>query len=155
MEVRVELRTKVAGVKPSTLASFADRARRAAGLRGGVSIVITSDAEMKRMNSWFRGKRKATDVLSFTATGIKGYLGDIAISSDIAAVNALRLRHSLEDELKVLIVHGLLHLGGHDHENDSGQMLSKEGELRHRLGLPMTLIQRGPAAARTKAVRPR
>ena len=66
----------------------------------------------------------------------RGYLaGDLAISAEIAARNARRLGHSAADELKILILHGLLHLAGHDHETDGGEMARKEARLRRALGL--------------------
>jgi probable rRNA maturation factor len=155
MEVTVEFKSKVRGVEPESLSVFAMRACRAAGLRGGIGIVVTSDAEMKKMNAWFRDKAKPTDVLSFTAHGIKGYAGDIAISADIARANSARLRHSLEEELKVLILHGVLHLAGHDHETDNGEMSTKEMKLRERFGLPPALTQRGTSRSRAKGSRAR
>ncbi|MBV9610806.1 MAG: rRNA maturation RNase YbeY [Acidobacteria bacterium] len=132
---------KIGGVVPADLERFAERARRAAGLSGEVNILITSDAELRRLNRAFRHKNKATDVLSFPATS-SGIAGDIAISADTAARSARFLAHSLADELKVLIVHGMLHLAGHDHESDNGEMARKETRLRGKLGLPQGLIQR-------------
>jgi probable rRNA maturation factor len=68
--------------------------------------------------------------------------GDIAISADIAAANAADLGHSTEIEMKVLILHGLLHLAGYDHKTDDGAMQAREGELRQQLRLPTGLIER-------------
>ena len=68
--------------------------------------------------------------------------GDIAISADIAAANAAEIGHSPETELKILILHGLLHLAGYDHETDNGDMQARETELRQQLGLPSGLIER-------------
>jgi probable rRNA maturation factor len=74
--------------------------------------------------------------------------GDLAISAEIAARNAARLGHSLASEIKVLALHGVLHLAGYDHEGDRGQMAEKEERLRRELRLPTTLIERGEAAPR-------
>jgi probable rRNA maturation factor len=154
MAVTVEIRTAVKGLDASRLERFAGNAQRAVGVRGGVAVVVTSNAEMKRMNDWFRGKKKPTDVLSFVADGIRGYAGDISISAEIAKGNAARLGHTLEEEVKVLVLHGLLHLAGYDHETDKGEMARKEQQLRTKLGLPATLIERSePRASRVKAAR--
>jgi probable rRNA maturation factor len=128
-------------VHPRALALFTGKAKRAVGLRGELSIRITSDAEMRELNRRFRRKNKPTDVLSFPAEGPE-LAGDIAISAEIAAANAAKLGHSLDIELKVLILHGLLHLAGYDHESDGGEMLAQETRLREKLKLPTGLIER-------------
>jgi probable rRNA maturation factor len=154
MAVTVEIRTAVKGLNAGSLERFAGTAQRAVGLRGSVAVVVTSSAEMKRMNGWFRGKNKPTDVLSFVAQGIRGYAGDISISADIAKENAARLGHRVDEEVKVLVLHGMLHLAGYDHEIDKGEMARKEQQLRTKLGLPATLIERSePRASRVKAAR--
>lgn len=133
----------VSGVRSRALAAFAARARRAAGLRGGVTVLITRNSTMRRLNSRFRGKNRATDVLSFPAiASASGFAGDIAISLDIATRNARILGHSVTDELRILLLHGILHLAGYDHESDKGEMAKKEILLRRRLALPSTLIER-------------
>jgi probable rRNA maturation factor len=129
-----------------TLARFATQAARAVKLRGEVHLRITSSREMKALNLRFRKKNKATDVLSFPADTPK-VAGDIAISEEIAAANAAELGHSLETELKVLILHGLLHLAGYDHESDDGEMYAQEAELRRQFKLPLGLIERAHATA--------
>ena len=106
---------------------------------------------MQALNRRFRRKNKPTDVLSFPSA-VPGVAGDIAISLEIAADNAAQLGHSLETEVKILIVHGLLHLAGYDHESDSGEMAAKEAEIRRKLGLPVGLIERA-AAPRTRSDR--
>lgn len=73
--------------------------------------------------------------------------GDIAISAEIAAANAARYGHAAFDELKILILHGMLHLAGYDHERDNGEMAAKEAALRKRFGLPNTLIERSKKGA--------
>jgi probable rRNA maturation factor len=123
------------------LTLFATKAKRAVGARGELSIRITSSAEMCDLNRRFRRKNKPTDVLSFPADTPK-LAGDIAISAEIAAANASELGHSVDTELKILILHGLLHLVGYDHETDAGEMQAQETKLRQRLNLPVGLIER-------------
>ena len=96
---------------------------------------------MQKLNLRHCRKNKATDVLSFPAAHPQ-FAGDLAISAEIAAANALQLGHSAEAELKILILHGLLHLAGYDHENDSGEMHARERALRQEFRLPATLIER-------------
>jgi len=141
VKILIVIEKKVAGVTGRDLERFAEQARRAARVSGEVNVLITGDAEVRRLNRSFRHKNKPTDVLSFPATS-SGVAGDIAISADIASQNAIALGHSVTDELKILILHGLLHLAGHDHERDNGQMARKETQLRGRLGLPQGLIER-------------
>jgi probable rRNA maturation factor len=123
---------------------FASRARRVVGLHGEVNVRVTSSREMRELNRRFRKKSKPTDVLSFPS-GIPEMAGDIAISGEIAAANATALGHSTETELKVLILHGLLHLAGFDHETDNGEMRAQENKLRQQLKLPVGLIERAHA----------
>lgn len=137
------------GIRERALALFTTKARRALGVRGELSVRITSDAEMRELNRRFRRKNKPTDVLSFPSDMPK-LAGDIAISADIAAANAEQLGHPLETELKILILHGLLHLAGYDHETDGGEMRKQEDKLRLRLNLPVGLIER--ASGRKPAV---
>jgi probable rRNA maturation factor len=128
----------------SGLMRFLSRARTAVGLAGEVEVLLTSDAELKRLNHTYRGKNKATDVLSFpTPPEVAAvYAGDLAISLDTAARQAAVFSHSLEVEVKVLLLHGLLHLDGEDHETDDGEMAAREAELRSQLKLPLSLIDR-------------
>jgi probable rRNA maturation factor len=123
------------------LTLFATKAKRAVGARGELSIRITSSAEMRKLNLRFRRKNNPTDVLSFPADALE-LAGDIAISAEIAAANADQLGHSVDTELKILILHGLLHLAGYDHETDAGEMQAQEARLRRRLNLPVGLIER-------------
>lgn len=122
------------------LSLFTHKARRAVGLRGELSVRITSSREVQALNRRFRRKNKPTDVLSFPSLATEG--GDIAIAREIASENARRLGHSLNAELKILILHGLLHLAGFDHESDNGEMTARESQLRKQLGLPLGLIER-------------
>ena len=139
---------KIGGMSARTLGRFAGRAQRAASLRGRVSILVTSSAELRRLNRRYRRKDQPTDVLSFPAAG-NGVAGDIAISAEVAARNARRLGHSAAAEVKILILHGLLHLAGldHDHPRDRGRMMRREEALRHTLGLPSSLIRRSSSGA--------
>ncbi len=148
----------VAGAKtpnlrmPSTrsLARFLTQARAAARLRGQVAVLLTTDAAQRSLNRRFRGKNKPTDVLSFpadsTSPGAEKIAGDLSISVPTARRQAVQQRHSLATEIKVLMLHGVLHLAGYDHEADSGQMARRERTLRARLRLPGGLIERAAMA---------
>ncbi len=137
----VILRKSVKDVSASALSKFATRARRAAGVRGEVAVLVTSNREIQKLNREFRKKNKPTDVISFPSEA-DGVAGDIAISAEIAEANGRRLGHGTLAELKILILHGMLHLAGLDHETDDGAMARKEARLRKQLGLPVGLIER-------------
>lgn len=127
------------------LEAFLAEAADAAKLAGAVSVLLTGDTEIRRLNREFRGKDKATDVLSFPALedhGRSRLAGDLAISVETAAREATLRGHTLDTELRVLILHGVLHLAGYDHETDHGEMARKEGTLRRKLGLKHGLIAR-------------
>jgi len=135
----------VADLTELALARFVARARRAAGLKGTVDVLVTSSTEMRALNRRFRGKDKPTDVLSFPCArddARRQFAGEIALSAEIAAKNACLLGHSPGQEVKILVLHGVLHLLGYDHERDRGQMARRERQLRLRLGLPTGLIDR-------------
>ena len=148
---------RVTGISELALDRFLTRARRAARLKGTVNVLVTSSSRMKSLNRRFRGKDKPTDVLSFPTEEASGgsrnqrgpghvsIAGEIAISCDIASKNARLLGHSPGDEIKILTLHGLLHIAGHDHEQDEGQMAKLEGALRAKLRLPTGLIERSDA----------
>lgn len=140
----VILHKPVVGLNERSLERFVVRAKRAVGLRGAVTVLVTTSTELRSLNHRFRGKDKPTDVLSFPAEMISRgrFAGDVAISADIAAKNARRLGHTPAEEIKVLTLHGLLHLAGYDHEADDGTMARREGRLREQLGLPVALIER-------------
>jgi probable rRNA maturation factor len=140
----VILQKAVAELTKLALTRFLARARRASGLRGTVNVLVTSNAEMKSLNRRFRGQDKATDVLSFPAApdANQGFAGDIAISAEIAAQNARALGHAPGVEVKILALHGILHLRGYDHERDHGQMARREHKLRRELHLPDGLMER-------------
>jgi probable rRNA maturation factor len=127
-----------------TLGRFLSEAQVAVRLKGEVTVLLTTDAAIRKLNRRFRGKNEATDVLSFPAEGpgAEKIAGDLAISVPTALSQAGDQGHSLSTEIKVLILHGLLHLAGGDHEADAGQMARRERLLRGRLGLPQGLIER-------------
>lgn len=131
-----------------TLARFLAAAQAAVRLRGQVTVLLTTDPAIRRLNRQFRGKNKATDVLSFPADPIPGLkpaqqiAGDLAISVPTALRQAASQGHALAVEVKVLMLHGLLHLAGYDHETDTGQMARRERVLRAMLKLPQGLIER-------------
>ena len=133
----VEEGTKNAGAKGlgQWLARIAPRSAR-----GSVTIAILPDTRVRALNRKFRRKNKGTDVLSFPGSG--DYLGDIAISRGIAQKQAKMLGHSVRVELRVLALHGLLHLLGYDHEGDRGRMARAEARLRRKARLPLGLIAR-------------
>jgi probable rRNA maturation factor len=108
------------------------------------ALVIGSDAAIRRANWLYRAKRGSTDVLSFP-DGEEGRLGDILISAARAAKQAAQFGHRVEDELKILALHGLLHLLGYDHEADEGRMRRAERRWRRKYGLPLALIERTSA----------
>jgi probable rRNA maturation factor len=142
-------RQRRVAVEIAPLGRFAERVRLELGFPpGGVAVQLVSDAAMKRLNWKFRRKRGSTDVLSFPARPLNrrragrrersdegSYVGDIAISPEMARRNARRDDRSLPDELRILVLHGMIHLAGYDHETDRGQMQKLETALRRRLRL--------------------
>ncbi len=96
------------------------------------TVVLVSDRKITELNRLYRGKNEPTDVLSFQA-GQEDYLGDVIISTETALRQAQQLGHSLEKELKILIIHGFLHLLGYDHETDHGEMRALERKLWKKL----------------------
>ena len=109
--------------------------------RGAVTIAIVPDARVRRLNREYRHKDMPTDVLSFPSDE-RGFAGDIVIASGIARRQAKAAGHSLQTELRVLALHGLLHLLGYDHERDDGRMARLERRLREKGGLREGLIER-------------
>jgi probable rRNA maturation factor len=137
--------------------------RRVAPARadGALCIALVGDRAMRRLNREFAGRDKATDVLSFrTADGAaegrgrrqagrlphEAYLGDIAIATGVARRQARAAKHPYARELRVLALHGLLHLLGHDHETDDGAMARIEARLRRKGGLATGVIERARTA---------
>jgi probable rRNA maturation factor len=129
-----------------TLNRFLTEAQATLRVRGQVTVLLTNDAALRKLNRQFRGKNKPTDVLSFPADTLvqdrEKMAGDLAISVPTALRQAAEQGHPLATEIKVLILHGLLHLAGYDHETDQGQMARRERLLRARLGLAQGLIER-------------
>jgi probable rRNA maturation factor len=128
-----------------------------ASARGDVSVALVSDRRMRALNRQFRGKDQATDVLSFPATGRasgkpKGlptpapadFLGDIVIATGVATKQARQAGHTATIEVRVLALHGLLHLLGYDHDGkaDQGRMARAERRLRKKGGLQEGLVER-------------
>jgi probable rRNA maturation factor len=115
-----------------------------------ISCLVTNDRELRRLNKQYLRKDYATDVLSFPAidtNGLaKGHAGDLAISLDRARAQAAEHKHSLSQELRILMLHGALHLAGMDHEKDSGEMARAEARWRKKFGLPTGLIERSGTA---------
>ncbi len=149
-------RQRAVRVARRPLEVFLARVRKELGLgEADVTVCLVSDAEIARMNEAFRKKKGPTDVLSFPAGERRGpvslrrarqrasqrdlrrgqFLGDIAISPSTARRNAKQLGRALPSELQILILHGVLHLFGYDHETDRGEMDRVERRLRQRLGL--------------------
>ncbi|WP_456488443.1 rRNA maturation RNase YbeY [Caminibacter pacificus] len=108
-----------------------------------IELILTTDEEIQKLNKTYRNKDKPTDVLSFPLEEMPGMpLGSIVISIDTAKRGAEEFGHSVEDEIKLLFIHGLLHLLGYDHETDNGEMRQKEEEIINRFNLPKSLIIR-------------
>ena len=165
----VRFRRVPASLRRAGIERFARRLRMDVAKGRAFDILITGDAELRRLNRDFRGQDYATDVLSFPAAGPQtlpngrgsegmlpseprpGYplgvgsvcfLGDIAISLGRARAQAREFGHTIEQEIQILMLHGVLHLCGHDHESDSGAMARAEKRWRASLGLPNGLIER-------------
>jgi len=126
-------------VDTTAIKEFAEALKKAAGQGSSTfAVALVSDERMIQLNELFRGKRSTTDVLSFPYEPDefdpdKDNLGDIVISADQAAKQAAENGLTLDGELKQLILHGLLHLCGYDHETDTGEMNERELELREQL----------------------
>jgi probable rRNA maturation factor len=131
-------------VRPAALLRFARKLQAEVAHGRAFDCLITGDAHMRRLNREFRGKDATTDVLSFPCLPEAGSprAGDIAISLARARAQARQFGHSTEREIRILMLHGLLHLLGQDHESDGGRMARAEKRWRARLGLPAGLIER-------------
>lgn len=134
------------GVDRKPLENFASALRGRVARGRDFACLVTTDAELQRLNRTFRRRDYATDVLSFPADPIgelpSRYLGDLAISWQRAREQAHQFGHSIETEIQVLMLHGVLHLMGLDHETDRGRMSRTETRWRRALGLPAGLIER-------------
>lgn len=134
-------------IEQKPLRAFAARLARALRLgKESFTVALVSDCDIAALHGRYRGRAKATDVLSFPATNgnksgvptdgrLAGYRGDVVISVATARRNARRYGHSAAEEIKLLTLHGVLHLLGYNHETDQGQMVGREHRLRRRLGL--------------------
>ena len=137
MDVAFIRRRDVRGGDGRTLSAFVRKVAAFAGSTADeVTVVLTHDDEVTQLNHQYRGRKRATDVLSFPggedADGLVRQ-GDIVISVDKARRQAAQRHHSLDTELRYLLIHGFLHLMGYDHETDDGEMFREERRLRHEL----------------------
>jgi probable rRNA maturation factor len=108
-----------------------------------IELILTDNNEIQVLNKEYRQIDKPTDVLSFPLENIPGMpLGSIVISIDKAKEGALNFGHSIDEEITLLFIHGLLHLLGYDHETDNGEMREKEAEIIKKFNLPESLIIR-------------
>ena len=135
--IEVVNRQRRVSIDSKTWANFATKALAAIGNeQASATIAFVSDKRIRELNRQFRGIDKATDVLSFPSGGPDELnLGDIAVSVDTAALQAKENKLSFENEIEQLILHGLLHLSGYDHETDNGEMSRLELKLRRKLGI--------------------
>jgi probable rRNA maturation factor len=137
----ITYRRSPATLKRTCIEKFAKLVREQVARGSEFHCLVTGDAELKSLNMRFRAKDAATDVLSFPS-GEKNPLGDIAISLGRARVQARELGHPIEAEVCILLLHGVLHLMGMDHETDNGKMARAELRWQQKLGLPAGLIER-------------
>jgi len=142
---RLRLEVVGAGTGANTLSRWL-RQVAPAKARGHVTIALVTDRRIQQLNRTFRGMDKATDVLSFPADE-PGMLGDVVIARGVARRQARGAGHDFPTEVRVLALHGLLHLLGYDHEHDGGRMARLEARLRRKGGLREGLIERGTATA--------
>lgn len=162
--------------RPLHIGALSSWLRRVAPARGRVSIALVSDARVRALNRVYRGMDYPTDVLSFPGhdppprrtrakpvnarlaarnwTSREDFLGEIVIARGVARRQARRARHSEVTELRLLALHGLLHLLGYDHEQDRGRMRRVEQRLRRKGGLPEGLIERADSSGGTPLGRP-
>jgi len=162
----VRFRRVPASLRRAGIERFARTLKKDVAKGRPFDILITGDAELRRLNRDFRGQDYATDVLSFPTAGqgkacptnaraghalacprpLAGapapFLGDVAISLGRARAQSREFGHRIEQEVQILMLHGVLHLCGHDHESDSGAMARAEKRWRTKLGLPNGLIER-------------
>ena len=116
--------------------------------RGEVAVALAGDAQVRALNRRYRRKDRPTDVLSFPVESPGGGLGDIVIATGVARRQAREAGHSAQTELRVLALHGLLHLLGYDHHDGDGRMARVEARLRRKGGLRAGLIERAARDSR-------
>jgi len=138
--VSLRVRTKEAVIQVDSSVGFLLDLMEELGLHGSVSVEVCCPKRIAGLNLRFRHKRGPTDVLAFEdgeadETGLC-HLGDILICAKIAEANGEARGHSFEKELQRLMLHGLLHLAGYDHETDKGRMARRERSLCRKLELP-------------------
>ena len=141
-EPLVLFRRVPSGLDRRAIEAFAWQLRNRVAAGREFRCLITGDAELRRLNRRFLGKNYPTDVLSFPAGPGLGELGELAISAPRAAEQAREFGHAVEEEIRILMLHGVLHLTGMDHERDRGAMARAEVAWRKKLGLPAGLIER-------------
>jgi probable rRNA maturation factor len=125
-----------------SLKSFLRELTRTVADGRGFCCLLTGDSELQRLNREFLQHDYPTDVLSFPATDGDESLGELAISMERASAQAEQFGHSTLDEVRILMLHGILHLTGMDHERDRGEMSRAERKFRSQFNLPNTLIER-------------
>lgn len=131
-----------ASLRRHGIEEFAETLQHEAAKGRRFSCLLTRDAELHRLNRTFLGHDYPTDVLSFPCGSRSGFLGEVAISVDRAREQAREQGHRAADELKILMLHGVLHLLGMDHETDRGLMARTESRWRKHFQLPAGLIER-------------
>lgn len=129
-------------VTQTSLRAFAEELRLRVARKRTFTCLITGDAELKRLNAQFRKRKYATDILSFPSGVSRGPIGEIALSADRALAQAEEHGHSVGEEIRILLLHGVLHLMGFDHESDQGEMARVEARWRKTLGLVQSLTER-------------
>jgi probable rRNA maturation factor len=150
LQTVIVVESNIQKIDKTGLARFARRAQKLAGISGEVAVLIAGNDRIRELNRRFRKKNQPTDVLSFPRESG----GDIAISAEIALQNAGLYGHAFSSELKILVLHGMLHLAGHDHESDQGEMAAQESLLRQKLKLPDSLIDRARMQSHTSQAGP-
>ncbi len=144
-ETSLVYRQRYPTLRRAGLKSFATELASRVLKRDFVTL-ITGDQELAELNRRFRGQRGPTDVLSFPPAEGSAAPGELAISYDRAREQARQHGHRVEQEVRILMLHGVLHLAGYDHEADQGEMGRVEARLRRRFGLPEGLIARSAAS---------
>ncbi|MBV9612584.1 MAG: rRNA maturation RNase YbeY [Acidobacteriaceae bacterium] len=129
-----------------SIRSFAQTLSTRLANRRPFVCVISDDSEVRRLNSAFRRENYATDVLSFPSAASGSEIGEMIISAERAEAQAREFGHGRTEEICILMLHGLLHLSGMDHESDRGDMARAEGQWREEFGLPSNLIARSREA---------
>jgi probable rRNA maturation factor len=138
LDISFTWQRRPAGRPTARLRELACRALTALGISAGeVGVLVCDDARMQELNRSYRGKDKPTDVLSFPGGDCEPdgvpHIGDVAISLETAARQAESAGHTLQRELETLLLHALIHLAGHDHETDRGEMARLERRFREDL----------------------